>query len=401
MTDRFEHLCTQRARGALPSAIREICKQVNQPGMRSLAGGWPDPEVFPVSDLLELVPALLTGKSGAALQYGATEGLAPLREALAARAKALDGLPASPDRILILHGSQQGMDLCCRVLVEPGDVVAVSLPTYFGGFGAVRAAGGDCVGVPLDEEGMQVEALDEIAADCARQGRRLKGVYVIPNFQNPTGVTLSLARRRRLLELAQRHDFLIFEDDPYGELRFGGEALPPIAALDTEGRVVHIRSLSKTFAPGLRLAWLHAEAGLLRRLVIAKQFVDACTNTLGQHMVLAFMESGGLDARIAASIAHYRAKRDRLLESLDSHLPVTHTRPKGGFFVWVTLPQGSNAEALLVETAARGVLFVAGRPFFVDGSGANTLRLSYSQVPMDDIDPAIRILAEVVNEAGG
>jgi 2-aminoadipate transaminase len=403
MSDRFSNLYTERAQAALPSAIREICKLAGRGNVRSLAGGWPDPEVFPISELLAVMPEVLTKQGDAALQYGTTEGLAPLRDQIAVRAKAKDGLDINPDQILMLHGSQQGMDLCCRVFVEPGDAVAVGEPTYFGGFGAVRAAGGDCVGVPMDAQGMVVEALPEKIACCEKDGQRMKGVYVIPNFQNPTGATLSLERRRRLVELAERHDFMIFEDDPYGELRFEGEPLPPVAAFDKSGRVVHIRSLSKTFSPGLRLAWLHAEAGVLRRMVIAKQFMDACTNSLGQHLVLAFLKNGWLDAGIARNIAVYRAKRDTMLMALETFMPegVHYSKPKGGFFVWVTLPGSLKAEVLLARAAQRGVLFVAGRPFFQDNSGSNTLRLSYSQVAEEDIIPAVRILAEAIRDMLG
>jgi 2-aminoadipate transaminase len=241
-------------------------------------------------------------------QYGTTEGLPALRNELAEWARREEGIPCNLDEIIVTHGSQQAMDLASRVFIEPGDIVMVELPTYFGGTGAIHVCGGLTVGVPLDENGMDTEPLAEKIKQLRNVGSRVKGVYVIPNFQNPTGATLSLSRRRRLLELAERYDFMIFEDDPYGDIRFEGERIPSLKALDISGHGIHMHSLSKTFVPGMRLAWVVGEAGVIRKMAIAKQFVDSCTNTLAQYILLEFIRRGLLREKIKHNIAHYRKK---------------------------------------------------------------------------------------------
>lgn len=400
--DRFAGLYSEVARSAQPSAIREICHLLDRPEMKSLAGGWPEASVFPNDDVAALAAEVLAREPSRALQYGPTEGIRPLRERMALWAREVEGIAdASLENLLILHGSQQGMDLLSRVFIEKGDVVLCESPTYFGATGAIRAAGGEIVGVPLDEEGLNIEALAATHARLVAQGKRVKAVYIIPNFQNPSGVTLSLPRRKRLLELAETLDFLIFEDDPYGDLRYEGQRLPSLAALDAYGRVVHIHSLSKIFCPGLRLAWLHAESGIARKLAVAKQFVDACTGTLSQYLALAYIERGLLAKRIEENKRFYKPKRDFMLDALARHFPasVHYNRPQGGYFLFLTLPEGLTAEALLKSAMAQNVVFVCGAPFFPNGGGERTLRLSFSQAPVGDIDSAVAILGRLVHDA--
>ena len=399
--DRFAGLYSASAKGAQPSAIREICHLLNRPEMRSLAGGWPEASVFPNTDVATLVVEVLAREPARALQYGPTEGILPLRQCMAAWAREVEDIPgAEVDQVLILHGSQQGMDLLSRVFVEPGDVVLVEAPTYFGATGAIRAAGGEVLGVPLDEEGLDTAALAQTLAVLAAQGKRVKAVYTIPNFQNPSGVTLSLPRRKHLLDLATQHDFLIFEDDPYGDLRYEGQKLPCLASLCTDGRVVHIHSLSKIFCPGLRLAWLYAETGIARKLAIAKQFVDACTNTLAQYLALAYIERGLLAKRIEENQRFYKAKRDFMLDALARHFPTTvrYNRPQGGYFIFVSLPPGCKAEDLLRAAMSENVVFVCGAPFFPNGGGGETFRLSFSQAPLNDIENAVAVLGRLIHE---
>ncbi len=398
--DRFSHLYATRARAVQPSAIREICALVNQPGMRSLAGGWPDPVIFPGREVARVVAELMAEEADGVLQYGSTEGLIELRRELAEMARAEGDAECEPEDILVVHGSAQGMDLAARVFVEPGDVVMVGLPTYFGGSGAIIAQGGRVVGVPVDGDGMNTDLLAEELERLKLNGQTVKGVYVIPNFQNPTGASLSLERRRHLLALAERYDLMIFEDDPYGELRYEGRPMPSLKALDETGRVIHIRSMSKTFAPGLRLGWLSGDSGVIRKLAITKQFVDVCTNSLAQHVAYRFLTQGLYAARLKVIIDHYRRKRDLMLELLDRHFPdtVLWNRPQGGFFVWVRLPGGMDAEELLVEAVRRNVVFVAGRSFFVDGSGKNTLRLSFAQVGQAEIEAAVSELGRLIDK---
>jgi len=396
--DRFGHLYTLDALKTQPSAIRDICDLVNQPEMRSLAGGWPDPAVFPKEEIAELTIELLRDQGAKALQYGSSDGFADLRYELTRQARQEGDVDCDPDEILVTHGSAQGMDLVSRVFVDSGDVVMAGLPSYVGATGTISAHGGEVVGIPVDGDGLNTEVLAHELTQRKNDSRRVKGVYVIPNFQNPTGTTLSLERRKHLAALAEEFDFMIFEDDPYGDLRFEGEKLPSIKALDRSGRVVHMRSLSKTLVPGLRVAWLSGEAGVVGRLTQMKQFVDVCTNVLGQYIVYEFIRRGWLSERLSVLIAHYRGKRDFMLDRLDRHFPaaVSWNRPYGGFFVWVQLPEEIDAGELLTEAIGRKVVFVAGTAFFVDGSGRNTLRLSYSQASEAEMEEALAELGQIM-----
>jgi 2-aminoadipate transaminase len=308
---------------------------------------------------------------------------------------------AAADNLIITHGSAQGMHLAAQVFVDRDDVVLVGLPTYFGGPGALRSRGAKVVGVPVDRFGMDTTALTRAVKRLKAAGERVKGVYVIPNFQNPTGVTLSLKRRRRLIRLADEYDLIIFEDDPYGELRFEGRRLPSLKSLDEKGRVIHLRSLSKTFVPGLRLGWVYGEKGAIRQMVVAKQYADAATNTPAQHLLLAFIRQGLLDRQIQDNISFYRDKRDFMLAQMERHFPVavSWNRPRGGFFIFVHLPPALDAADLLRRAVERKVAFVTGQPFFVDGSGRNTLRLSYAQAGNEDTQIAVRILGQLIKDS--
>lgn len=398
--DRFEHLYGQDVRGQQPSAIREICHLVDQPEMRSLAGGWPDPQTFPSKEVAEIVTRLMNERPEELLQYGTTEGLVDLRRAIARMIKEEEGLSLSEEEIIITHGAQQGMDLLARVLFDHNDVLLAGLPTYFGGTGAVAARGGHIVGVPIDQDGMDTDILEERLKDLCSRGWWAKGVYVIPNFQNPTGATLTLERRKRMVQLAEEYDLILFEDDPYGELRFEGEPLPSLLALDRNQRVVHIRSLSKTFVPGMRIAWMTAEPGLLRKLVVAKQFVDACSNSFGQHIAGEFISSGYMKKSIRRNNEFYRNKRDAILAMLDRHFPVEvrWNRPEGGFFLFVHLPEYMDAIELLNEALLNKVAFVAGTPFFIDGGGKNTFRISYSQTSIEDMETAVSMIGSLIKK---
>ena len=398
--DRFDRLYSREASGAQPSAIRDLCSLVARPEVRSLAGGWPDPAVFPARAVGRIFSDLLPEFGDRMLQYGSTEGLLELRQVLASKMEAEGIAGADPEDILILHGSAQGMHLAAQVFLDRNDVVMVGLPTYFGGSGAVQSRGGKCAGVVVDRDGLNTEVLDRKVKDLKAAGEQVKGVYVIPSFQNPTGVTLSLDRRRHLVRLAEAHDFMIFEDDPYCELRFEGEPVPSLMSLDEHGRVIHLRSLSKTFSPGMRLGWAAGDRGAIHRMTVAKQFDDCATNTPAQFILLEFIRRGLLDAQIQTNVAHYRAKRDLMLELLERHFPeeVTWNRPEGGFFVFVHLPEKWDAGELFREAVHKDVAFVTGQPFFVDGSGHNTLRLSYSQARPEDIEAAVKEIGALMKE---
>ncbi len=396
----LHHLYSRQALAAQPSVIRDICALVARPEMRSLAGGWPDAQKFPAAAIGRIFAQLLTENGDRMLQYGSTEGLPELRAALARRMNAEGVTAVDADSVLITHGSSQGIYLAAQVFLNSDDVLLVGLPTYFGGPGAGRARGAQVVGVAVDGQGMDTDRLQHEIKRLKTAGRRVKAVYVIPNFQNPTGATLSLERRRHLVELAETHDLVIFEDDPYVDLRFEGERLPSLKAMDHGGRVIHLRSFSKIFVPGMRLGWAVGEAGAIRRMVVAKQFADATTNTPGQYILLEFIRQGLLERQIQENIAFYRAKRDFMLALLQRHFPaeVRWNRPQGGFFIFVHLPGDMDAEALFHRAVARNVAFVVGSPFFVDSSGRNTLRLSYSQAGHGDMEIAIRALGDLIKE---
>jgi 2-aminoadipate transaminase len=367
----------------------------------SLAGGWPDPAKFPIDAIRRIFDDLMAEQGDQLLQYGSTEGLEDLRQVLAERMKTEGLTDAAPDNLIITHGSAQGMHLAAQVFIDRDDVVVVGLPTYFGGPGAVRSRGGKVVGVPVDRDGLNPNRMGQEINRLKTAGKRVKGVYVIPNFQNPTGVTLSLERRRQLIRLAETHDLVIFEDDPYADLRFEGQRLPSLKSMDRSGRVIHLRSLSKTFVPGVRLGWAFGESGAIRQMVVAKQFSDAATNTPAQYILLEFIRRGLLDRQIQENIEFYRAKRDFMLEQMDRHFPreATWSRPRGGFFIFVKLPINMDAGELFQRAVDRNVAFVTGQPFFVDGSGHNTFRLSYSQVGKKDIEAAIREIGNLIKDS--
>ncbi len=396
----LDHLFSKSACCAVPSAIREINKLVDTPGMKSLAGGWPDPAVFPAEDIIRITTELLSQHADKVLQYGATEGLTELRQELARKSVKNYGIDCSADHILITAGSAQGMDLACRIIINPDDIIFVGLPTYFGGTGAVMAACGQLQGVKLDDDGMNTRHLEVQLQALRNSGKRAKGIYVIPNFQNPTGTTLSLERRKHLVELAEHFDLIIFEDDPYGDLRFEGQHLPPIMSLDSSGRVIHMRSTSKTFAPGLRVAWTIGQPDIIRKMVVAKQFVDVATNTLAQFVLLEFIRSGLLEKRIKLNNQYYKRKRDFMLKQLEMHFPepVQWNHPAGGFFIFVKLPPTIDASELLGEAIEHHVAFVAGEPFFIDHSGRHTFRLSYSQSGESVIAAAVAELGRLIKK---
>ena len=399
--DPLKHLYSREALDAQPSAIRDICALVARPEVCSLAGGWPDPAKFPIAAIRRIFDDLMINHGDQLLQYGSTEGLEDLRHVLAERMKTEGLTDAAPDNLIVTHGSTQGMHLAAQVFINRKDVVIVGLPTYFGGPGAVRSRGGKVVGVPVDRDGLNPDCLHEEVKRLKASGERVKGVYVIPNFQNPTGVTLSIERRRQLVDLAEAHDLVVFEDDPYADLRFEGERLASLKSMDRNGRVIHLRSLSKTFVPGVRLGWAYGESGVIRQMVVAKQFSDAATNTPAQYILLEFIRLGLFDRQIQENIKFYRAKRDFMLAQMDRHFPreATWNRPQGGFFIFVNLPKNMDAAELFQRAVDKDVAFVTGQPFFVDGSGHNTFRLSYSQAGEEDIEAAIRAIGNLIKDS--
>ncbi len=369
----------------------------------SFAPGYPAVETFPWGEFQEIARELLAGSDGSVLQYGPTRGYRPLLEAITG-IMADRGVSTSADRLLVTTGSQQGLDLVARVLLDPGDAVLVELPTYTGAITAFRNVQAQMVGVPQDADGIDLAALDDVYSRLQREGRRLRLIYVVPNFQNPTGLLLELEKRRHLLEWAARRDLLVLEDDPYRDLYFSDSAsesdVRSIRADDSDGRVVYLSSFSKTLAPGFRVAWIDAPPPLAGKLEIAKQAADLCTSGLDQRIVFEACRRGILARQLPLLRAHYQHKRDVMVESLRAGFgnDVTWPDPRGGFFLWATLPGEVNADTMIPRAVRHGVIYVAGEAFFVDGSGQQALRLSFSAPSADRIREGVRRLAAAVGE---
>ncbi len=385
------------------SAIRQMgVMAARVHDMISFAPGYPDPKVFAWAEFREIADSILESRDANALQYGPTRGYHPLIESLPS-VLAGRGITAAEDELLITTGSQQGLDLVARILCDPGDVVLVELPAYTGGITAFRDAQATIVGVRQQADGIDLDHMESLIAQIRSQGRRIPFVYVVPNFQNPTGLLLSIEKRRRLLEAAARHNLLIVEDDPYGELYFGqdeGHLTRPVKAGDDEGRVLYLSSFSKTLAPGFRVAWLVGPAPLVAKLEVAKQAADLCTGSLDQRIVHEALRRNLLGERVPELRAYYRHKKDVMQQAMHEQLGdlVQWQEPRGGFFLWATLPPEVSAEAMLTRAMAGKVIYVAGAPFFVDGSGANLIRLSFSAPTPERIVEGVRRLAGVIRE---
>ena len=354
----------------------------------------PAPEAFPIEEFRQAFDRVLAKQGKIALQYGVTEGYGPLREFLAERLKRF-GTRCTADNILITNGSQQGLDLLAKVFLNPGDKVLVEKPSYSGALQAFDAYQAKYVTVPMDEEGMETWDLDRILSR-----NRVKFIYALPNFQNPTGRTMSLSRRKELLAAATRHRVPIVEDDPYGELRYDGEHLPSLKSLDQANLVISLGSFSKILAPGIRMAWMVLPSKLYDMVLFAKQPTDLAVSTVVQMAVYELCRDGFLEGHIEKICSVYRERRDVMAEAIEKYFPesVHWTRAQGGLFIWAELPSWMNARELLVASVLKKVAFVPGRSFFVDGSGKHTMRLNFSNVTPDKLELGVQRLGEVIHE---
>lgn len=385
------------------SAIRRIgALSGTIPGLISLSAGYPAPDVFPWEDLEAITQRLLAKRDGNTLQYGATRGYRPLIEHLMAHTLKTRGIAAALDNVIITSGSQQGLDLVGRVLIDPGDPVIVELPTYSGAIAAFHNLQASLVGVPQDAEGIDVAAVERAAAECKAKGRPAKFIYVTPNFQNPAGLLMSAARRLALLDVARRHDLLILEDDPYGSIYFEDvttfEETRPIKADDRDERVIYLGSFSKILVPGLRVAWLVAPKSITHAIELCKQAADISSGVFDQRIVHGALADGVID-RIAPELrAHYQAKRTAMEQALRTHLDgrVTWTSPRGGFFLWIQFPSGTTDEKVFEESLKQKVSFVLGSAFFVNGRGHDFARLAFSGISHGQIEQGIERLAAAI-----
>lgn len=406
MTTPWQQRYAQRMQRVGSSMIRELLKLTEQPDIISFAGGLPAPELFPMEAFQAGCERVLARHGRRALQYGTTEGYGPLREYIVHK-MAQYGIKAAPENVLITSGSQQALDLLGKLLINPGDKILTERPTYLGALQAWRAYQAEFVSVPIDDDGLQTDLLEE--ALCVGP----KFMYILPNFQNPGGVTLSMARRQMLIELADRYGIPIVEDDPYGELRFEGEHLPPLVVQDADrlngrsslngngffhGNVIYLSTFSKTLAPGLRLGWIVAPAEVIQHCVMAKQGMDLHTSTFVQMVAYEVVQNDFLKEHVRQIREVYRARRDVMLAAMARYFPqgITWTRPQGGLFLWATLPEYLDSVAILEKAIDHKVAFVPGTAFYPGGGGQNTMRLNFSNAQPEQIKIGIRRLGEVL-----
>lgn len=380
------------------SAIREIFKYAADPSVISLAGGNPAPELFPHEALADIAAGLLREQPVTALQYGITEGYLPFREAIKERLKRVENIGTENDELIVVSGGQQGIDLATKCLVNEGDTVIVEQPSFIGAMNAFRSYGAHLVGIPVENDGMNLDALET----ALKGNSNVRFIYTIPTFQNPMGVTMSIEKRKKLYEIAKRYGVLILEDNPYGELTFDGKKMPTIKSMDTDGIVMYSGSFSKILAPGLRLGFLCAPKAIIQKVVIAKQVSDVHTPMLPQLLAAEYMKRYDLDALIAEMRKNYAHKCKTMLDAMDEFFPdgVTYTRPGGGLFIWCDLGHDLDTLSLSKEAIAEKVVYVPGNTFMVNmDEKCTALRLNYSSSTDEKIVEGIRRLGKVFNKA--
>jgi 2-aminoadipate transaminase len=397
MIKSINHLLSDSGKGMKRSAIREILKHLAEPGMISFAGGLPAPETFPVNDLKQIVCEILEKDGPDSLQYGTTEGDPLLRRMLVERHNR-QGLKIGLDNLIITSASQQALDLVAKVFLNQGDYVICGLPSYLGGINAFRLYGAKMKGIPLDEDGMKTDVLEDTIIKLKNTGKNIKFIYVIPDFQNPSGITLSEERRSKIIEIAEKYDLLIVEDSPYREIRFEGRPLRLMKELDTTGRVITLCTFSKIFAPGFRVGWVIGHPMVLDKLVMAKQTADLCTSAFVQKILARYMEKGLLEENIKRTIELYRERRNYMLTCFKKYMPegISWTEPQGGLFLFVTLPVNLDADEIFKKAIKKNVAFVAGSSFFCDNSGHNTMRINFSFSNKEEIEAGVKRLSEVI-----
>lgn len=375
------------------SIIREILKLTSQPGIISFAGGLPAPEMFPLDELKRIVADVIQNHAAASVQYSLSQGIIPLRELLAERSTA-EGSPTKPENLLVTSGSQQGIDLLGRVFISPGDYILTENPTYVGALQAFQYYRTAYCTVEMDDDGMLVDRVEEQIKKY-----QPKMIYSVPNFQNPTGVTMSVERRRQLAELAAEYNVPLIDDNPYNEIRFEGEDLPTLKSFGGDG-VISLRTFSKSLTPGLRIGWMNAAPSIIRQLEKVKQGTDLHTSTYGQFVVYEFLKQGLLEPHIKRLCVDYRAKRDTMLKAMEETFPdgISWTRPNGGLFLWVTLPEHMSAKKLLDKAVEQNVAYVYGEPFFPNGGGENTFRLNFSNATRENIVEGITRLGKLFRQ---
>lgn len=394
MTD-INRALSERVRPLEASAIREMFKMMGQADIISFAGGIPAPEIYPTKELAEISENILSTNGQFTLKYGVTEGYAPLIEQVK-EANRKQNIGRDFDTTIITTGAQQGIDLVAKCLINPGDGILVESPTFVGTLNSFRSYEASLYGVPVEDDGMDLDAAEKILKE-----NDIKLIYTIPTFQNPTGITMCAEKRKKLLELAEKYDCLILEDNPYGSLRFKGEFIPDIKSIDETGRVIHVGSFSKTLSPGLRVGYLTGHCDLLERVIVVKQANDVHTSLLPQMIISEFIKKYDMDSHIGRGAESCREKCDAMLSAMDKYFPekAVYTRPDGGIFLWVTLPEGTNTSSLLKKAIEKKVAFVPGNSFMINADvPSDCFRLNFTTMSEEKIDEGIRILGDLLKE---
>jgi 2-aminoadipate transaminase len=390
------------ARRAKKSVIRELLKLTDKPEIISFAGGLPDPAAFPVEQIMEVTNEVLKEQGSSALQYGSTEGTPQLKKELIKLAEKNGLKGVTEDHILITTASQQALDLIGRTFIDPADPIIVEMPSYLGAIQAFRSYGASFIGVPMDQDGMIIDELARVVEKLRVEEEHYKFVYLIPDFQNPSGVTLSMERRKQLIELSEEYKFLIIEDSPYREIRFENEQLPLIHSMDKYGNVISLHTFSKIFVPGIRLGWIIAHPRIIQKLTVGKQSVDLCTPAFSQLVAAKFCEKGYLEPHIEKVINIYRDKKNLMMECFEKYLPklegLSWTNPDGGLFLFLNLPEYMSADDMFETAVANNVAYVIGSAFFANGGGNNTMRINFSYATKDQIVEGVKRLANTIKE---
>jgi 2-aminoadipate transaminase len=397
--ERYAGLFAQRTQVMRSSAMRDLMAITARPEVISLAGGLPDTSTFPPQSFAAQMTRIAQDSAAQALQYGPTEGFEETKDCIL-QVMGAEGMLPDPADVIVTTGGQQAIDLLCKTLLDPGDVVLCEAPTYPGAIPVFCSYEAQVIQIETDEDGMRVDELEAALAELAAQRRRPKFIYSVPSFQNPAGVTLSVERRRRLVELAREHEILVLEDNPYGLLRYGGEAPPPLYQLDGGDYVVYLGTFSKILSPGIRLGWAVAPPPVMEKVILGKQASDLCTSTLTQYFVREYFAEGRWREYVDDLIEIYRGRRDVMIASLEKHFPrqATWTRPEGGLFVWATLPDYIDTEDLLAQALRQNVAFVPGRAAYVDERGHSSMRLNFSGVGDEEIREGVRRIGKVIEE---
>src|SRR5215217_7739088 len=397
--ERYAGLFAQRTQGMKSSAMRDMMAITARPEIISLAGGLPDTTLFPAEDVAALMARVAADASARALQYSPTEGMDELKACIV-EVMAGEDMDVATDELLVTSGGQQVIDLVCKTLVDPGDVIVAEGPTYPGAVPTFSAYQADVVQIEMDADGMRIELLEDTLDRLARDGRTPKFIYTVPTFHNPAGVTMSLERRRRLVRLAAERELLVLEDNPYGLLRYTGDRLPPLYALDRGEYVIYLGTFSKILSPGLRLGWTAAPRPVLDKLNLGKGATDLCSSPLAQLFVRQYFAERDWLTYVRKLTGVYRRRRDIMLEALAEHFPreATWTRPQGGLFIWARLPEFTDTTDLLARALREHVAVVPGRAAYLDGRGGTEMRLNFSGVDDDAIREGVRRIGEVVRE---